>query len=665
MKRRLLKYVLVGLMLVGMAGFWAFSTFLFNPLEGAYGYDLSTLIPREVDFYAAKAGLRGDFDPLPRLAFADAFEENAGARALLETEAARELFERFDLDGVVTELEAELAKLPLRVDPLEVFGGKDLAVAGFFRGSELAAADWAVYGRANWLGKLALELARSGIADLSAQGITKTDLSAGFSLSGGPLERALYLTRVRDVIVVATTAELIAKVHELDSGRGEDSFGQSAKYADSIAGLEADELETYVDYRALSETLRLPGTWPDAQSANLGTAVAGRLFQSGSVRELMATVAFGNGLTFHLSGQLSSEYMSQVQKRLYRRHGLDKADILELARMAPADCGLFACGVAPIGEILRETMDVAEEAAITNLEDLVRSVWGYADLRPLIDELDACFKDRFAFFLRNDDYPLEYSDDAPLRDGKPVPAWAVVLIVDDNEAIEAIRQKIVANQAAFGIRGREPGRRGVFENTVAGGGKIYEYHNPLVDGTGHVATLEMAGPGSSTRYFVLSNSGHMLGQIFLTYRRGDQARLSEDSWVQTLVNTGLGSADLVLWFNPRAVAQTARAFSAFAAEQDVTLAIDWSVERPRLEREILQEHFPGQSKRTLDPGSRDGFEMLVDQAASRLEADHLPRLVREYARRVDAMELTRGTLLELAIDQKRFHLYGRVVIPLD
>ena len=117
MKRRLLKYVLVGLMLVGMAGFWAFSTFLFNPLEGAYGYDLSTLIPREVDFYAAKAGLRGDFDPLPRLAFADAFAENARARALMETEAARGLLDRFDVGGVVAVqslMGFEVDVLPLR-----------------------------------------------------------------------------------------------------------------------------------------------------------------------------------------------------------------------------------------------------------------------------------------------------------------------------------------------------------------------------------------------------------------------------------------------------------------------------------------------------------------------------------------------------------------------
>jgi len=665
MKRRLLKYVVVGFTAVVLAGLWAFSTFLFNPFEGAYEYDLSTLIPREVDFYASKAGLRRDFDPLPWPAFADDFAASEGGQALLETKLARELTGKYDVEGAVVQIEAELAKLPLHVDPLEVFGGEDVALAGFFQGRAAKDANWAVYGRANWLGKLALEIVRSGAIDLSAQGITKADVDHGFSLTGGPLPRTLYFTRLRDVIVVATTAELVEKAHELDAGRGENSFGLSAKYADSIANLEqeGDELEAFVDYRAMSENLRLPGTWPDPRDANVGKALAGRLFQVGSVRELMATVEFENGLTFHVNGQLSSEYMSQVQRRLYRLRGMEKEEVLELASMAPPDVGLFVCGRAPIGDMLRETLAVSDPAAVTNLEDLVRNVWGYPDIGPLIDDLDGAFDDDFAFFLRENDYPADESEDAPLHDDTPVPAWALALRVDDRATVEALRQKIVSNQSLIGIRGRTPGSRGVFENKVEGGAILYEYHHPLVAGTGHLATIEMAGPTGT--YFVLSNSHQLLGSVFVTYRREDRRGLSENEWFQTLVNTGLASADLVLWLNPRAVEKTARGMAAFAAQRDVTLVVDWSVERPRLEQEVLKANFPGQSKLSLDPESQNAFELLVDQAADRLQAEHLPRLQRQYQRNVDAWMITSGSLFELAIDPKRFHLYGRVVVPFD
>ena len=37
----------------------------------------------------------------------------------------------------------------------------------------------------------------------------------------------------------------------------------------------------------------------------------------------------------------------------------------------------------------------------------------------------------------------------------------------------------------------------------------------------------------------------------------------------------------------------------------------------------------------------------------------------KYEGRIDAWEVLSGGLLELAIDQKRFHLYGRLVTPLD
>ena len=58
MKRRILKYLLISLSLLILAGLWAFSTFFFNPFEDKYAYDLASLIPREVDFYVSKARLR-------------------------------------------------------------------------------------------------------------------------------------------------------------------------------------------------------------------------------------------------------------------------------------------------------------------------------------------------------------------------------------------------------------------------------------------------------------------------------------------------------------------------------------------------------------------------------------------------------------------------------
>src|SRR5262245_9674906 len=84
MARRLLRYFLIGLVLLLLGGLWAFSFFFFKPFEGDYEYPLASLIPRDIDFYAAKNRLERDFDPFPRLKFLDAFEASAAGKAILD-----------------------------------------------------------------------------------------------------------------------------------------------------------------------------------------------------------------------------------------------------------------------------------------------------------------------------------------------------------------------------------------------------------------------------------------------------------------------------------------------------------------------------------------------------------------------------------------------------
>ena len=73
MQRRVLKYVVTASSLVVLGGFWAFSTFVFDPFEDDYEYPLSTLIPRDVEFFLSKADLGEDFDPFPEPVFLEDF----------------------------------------------------------------------------------------------------------------------------------------------------------------------------------------------------------------------------------------------------------------------------------------------------------------------------------------------------------------------------------------------------------------------------------------------------------------------------------------------------------------------------------------------------------------------------------------------------------------
>ena len=59
-KKRWLKILTVLLAVVSFVGYFTFSTLLFPPHEGRWGFDVASLIPRDVDFFAAKADLSGD-----------------------------------------------------------------------------------------------------------------------------------------------------------------------------------------------------------------------------------------------------------------------------------------------------------------------------------------------------------------------------------------------------------------------------------------------------------------------------------------------------------------------------------------------------------------------------------------------------------------------------
>ena len=669
MKARLLKYLAFGLLFLVLGLIWAFSTFFFNPFEGSYDGDLATLIPRDVDFYLGKRALAGDFDPFPELAFQEELKADPAGQAFLQLEFVQELLPEEEIQSAMAALEESLAQLPVDVDPLAVFGGSELAVAGYFSGPELADADWAVYGRANWMGKLAVEGMHKGLANLEAQGLAVEELDDGFQLSGGELTRPLFFLRILDVVIVTTKPDLVGTALSLDQMRGQDSFWFSAKYQDHAAELdiEGDELNVYVNQRDLLEAQRKPGAWPDVSSEDLATRFLARLFQLGTVREHVLTVGFENGLTIDASGAISSELLSQTQKKLYRMRGFEKDEVADLASMVPDDVGMFVCGQGPLRDLLNELAPSLEPATLGLIEDVSRDVFGYADAYPLFGDLSTALGDRFAFFARNDDYPIDDSPLAPPRDDNTVLVWAVVFSIDDEEALDALRQNVSSNPSAFGIQGRDPSKGGIFTNKVGGGSTVWEYHSGGIPGTGHLATLQFTA-NSGNRYFLISNHHDLLGHAYQSYRE-QRPRLAEDAYFQTLLNTGLPQSDFVFWFHPRAIAQTMQKIGTQNAGYDIALAINWDVERPRIEKKVLKEHFPGERWGAVSPDNLEAFELMTQQEIDTFEREftsqHLPTLRQQYTRPWVAAGLARATMLQLALDQKTYRLHGRVVVPFD
>ncbi len=664
-KRRIFKIFLYVVGLLALGGLWAFGQFFFYPWEGSYESDVASLIPRDIDFYLAKAELEEDFDPFPKPVFVDGLLASPFGKALQKTPAYQEFLAGLDIEASLKELDTVLAQLPIEVDPLSVVGGRDLAIAGYFSGTSFETADWAVYARTNWIGKLGFGIVQGGFG-LEAQGLKTEPIlhegeTAGLTLSGGQLTRPIHLARVNDVLILASKPEFIQKSHELVNKNGADSLLQSGKYFDHISKREGDgdELEMYLDYRALAESLRMPGSWPNPHSKELGEAMAGKIFQLASIREAAGTLGFGSNIRLDLTSDLSSNVLTSTQKALYRERDFERNAMKEVAQWVPADAGALVYGHADLGVLMREAVASMDPDTLALLEDLVRSVWGYADIYPLLEDLSASLRDRFAFCMRNYDYPPDKTGPENFAD-VPVPAWALILWIKNKPGIDKIRDEIQQHQREFALEGKEPGSQGVF--TIVRGGLLHEYWNPFVPGTGHIATLEDTG---TSLYLIISNENRMLGDMFATYHTGGATnpRLSESPAFKTWVDVGLPNANLIAWWNPMAMGDTLRKMARSKAAEGV-LDIDWQTERPRIEREILQRDFPGQRANTLGGADRQRYDQAVQEECDRFQANYeqssMPGLMDGATDVIDLLELTNGTLVQLGLDHKQIHLHARV-----
>jgi hypothetical protein len=547
-----------------------------------------------------------------------------------------------------------------------------VAVSGYVTGSDLTSSRWILLGRANWMGKLAVSLlAYPGLLKLDQQGLTVKREGARTSLSGGQLPRPLHVARLRDVIMVASDPVLIDSAFDFEAQQGQDSLGQSARYHDQIQArddAEHDELEVLARYATLAPKLGLPAGIPRKQSNNPAEAFLGRLFQVDLIRELAGVARFSRGISLDLAGELVSENLDGRQKTLYRGKDLESRELLaDAARYVPADAGLFAVLDADLPSVLGMLLDSLEPALVSNLEtEVIRPVFQYANLQPLLADIDAAFKDRALFIVRPNDFPPEQNQVIP-NDGQPTLAWAVGLWVESPEKIQELQDKLTRNPQRIGVRGPQNADGsyggGIFTNAVSGGLRTYEFWSPLVPGTGHISSM------LDSKIFFISNHWLMLNLISRTvYDRSSQNRaLADDPAFAGLVSTGLATQTFALYLQPRMVGEDVRRMFRRNAEDQMNSLIDWNVEGPRIRKLVLSETSPGKSLEALSDPERAELEMVagprIDEFRAEFRQKNLPVLLSRYERQWKAAESLDALYFSLRLEPKDFEIALRALLP--
>lgn len=667
LKSRILRYLLIGLLILVVVAYGAFATLFFNPMESDLDADVAALVPRDVDFFVAKADLGKAFDTFPRLSVLDRLEKKPAWSSFVDSPQGQKLAQDLQISATLARLREAVAQIPLGIQPQEAFGGRDLAIAGYFRGADLAQADWAAYGRSNWAGKLAAAaLDHPGLLGLEERGLVVEELEGCVGVSGAGIPRKVFVTRIQDVVIVSTQADFPHKAHALVAKGYEDSFFQSAAYYDWIQkpvsrNADRDEFEFYVDTRKAIESFQLPKAWPDAKSPDFTTSMLGRVFQLGSLKDAIGVLGIDQGLALDLHGDLSSEQITPEQERLYRTRGIERDALLgEAARLAPRDSALFVYLHAPVADFLNMMLASCEPALRQNLEDALRNTGKYPNLAKLVAELDASLKNRAALIIRPNDYPPD--PEGPPHNDAPVPAIALVLWPKNVEPLNALRQLIGEQGSKFGLQGRGPNDPGFFKNMEAGY-ETREYWSHLIDGTGIIVTANAAD------LTIVTNSLGMMGHLLKTYtQRSDKyPSLADDSRFHALVQSALPQANVIAWANPRTAAPILRNRARRVAENQFTL--DAATERPRIETKMLRESYAGRGKGELSTEEQVELEAKIDDEMramrQRLKDEQVPALMAEQERWISWMEAATGALLVLALDPKSFDLSLRITAPLD
>ncbi|MEY2807839.1 MAG: hypothetical protein RIR65_2256 [Planctomycetota bacterium] len=664
-KKRILKIAAIGAGVVAFAGYFAFSTFVFNPLEGDLEADVAALVPRDVDFYAARAGLKDAFGEFPELAARDRLDRWDAWRAWLDSPQKQKLAQAMDLDRSLARLREISDQLPLGQKPVDVFGGEDLAVAGYFRGADLAQADWCAYGRCNWLGKLAVAaLDHHESLGLARQGLSVRKGERWHVLSGGGLPRALHVARLRDVVMVATRPELLQQAFALESQAFADSFYQSAIYFDHVQNAERnarrDEFELYVNLRKLQDALQLKGPLPDPASQEFGEALLGRFVQLSSVKNVVGTIDVAEEFKLDLHGELSSEAITPEMARAYRGRGFDNNELWnEAARVAPADAAFFAYARLPASEALRAIVASMEPALRVNMEDLFRNTGKYQSLDALVAEVEGALKDRVAFFARPNDYAKR--EDDPPNDGQPTPAWALVLWPKNLAPLVALRDTIGTNSAKFGLQGLKPGDAGYYKREWRGFTSLREFHSRFVPGTGQIVTCDIQD------IVVVTNHFGLLDQIISVYTQGESnRRLGDDPGFLALTRSMTTGGHVFAYANPRTLVPILRQGAQRAVEDSIV--VDWRTQRASLEDKVLRERFPGQQRGRLSPEVQKQVDELVDPQLEAMEKairdEQVPRLLADRERQYAYLSGMRGVAALLRLDPKNFDVSVRALAPL-
>ncbi len=640
-------WILTSLFALVVVLYFLFITFFFNPFEDPLA-DSAEVVPREAEYFIRwkGAGERFESFPVPKV-----WKEFEGTSVHAEM-AASGLLAEWDQSMGVAEIVERLGSTQGTLPPglsLEADLLREVALAGNGQPSLDASFDGMLMLRVSFkikagVSMLGYDFMRSklpeslGIEDLGDD-TYRLPQFAPFGFQDA------YLSRIRDVVLLASSQEWIQRARQLDLQGGENSLARASVFHDNVEAYLApgdQPVEVFMRWDPIRREL---GTWPDPQPGDLVPLALSVFFNTDLLRYLAGYWKPGERFEGRFSGEIDRSRLTAFQRGWAESNSLSAKTLGDYAGMVPSDSFLFLGVAGNPGRVLKE-LSVVIPADLRQLidESLINS-GQYQGLAHLLGDISESFQSGLYLGLRQDDYPAMEGLEVE-HDDYPAPVFILIGRPKSEAAYQEL-EEFFRSKISLMFSGQEA--PAVTSVPVGGGENAISFATPLIPGTGEIVLHRLSV--GRRQYVLISNSfkylRHVEDTAFLadTDPRAAREKLAQVEGFQHATGLLQRGANLFLYFDPI----QAKAWSdEFAVEVARQLFRDESYElaarlRPEVEREQRDFLFPGIAQ--LNQAQQNQLDAVVDDAM-------IERLEPEWANRQDRLiqQAKRSFLPSQALD---------------
>ena len=592
-----------------------FVSLFFNPFEEKLA-DTATIVPEDVDYFVRWRGAGGQFSGFPRLAMWSDVEAAPAWDEIDRSGAADKLAASTGLATLLAHLEGFRAYLPAGLSLEDDFLG-EVVVAGKGQLAFDSRFDGVLMLRGSFKVRAGLAMLDWGfVRDKLPASVQVEDVGDGvyklpqFELFGF---RDAYLSRVKDVVVLASSQDYLTRARELDGRSGQESLAQASVFRDNVTAYvdsSAQPIEAFFRWGPLSQQI---GTWPAPDATGFVSRLIGRFFDTSVMRFASGYVELDDAFTLRVSGDMDTSAASQFKNEWLRGDVVPAGRIREFASITPSSNFFLGVLAGDPGKVLQEAYVLMAADLRQTLDEAVQDSGRYQGMGHLLTEIGALLRPGVGMTLRRNDYPPAEND--PAHDDAPVPLWAVYGKVRDPAKLDEVRAFFEANWRRF-----TGGNDDSIQNLrLPSRLEMKSFVSKVVPGTGEIVTVYI--PVLET--VVVSNSYRLVNDIINTAfpesARVPPTPLRDLDGFERTLDAASNGAHMLMWLDPSSARHWLEAWTSGEAERRFQLEREsyWRQQRPQEEARLRQELFPGRA--ALSPQEENQLRDAVDQALLRAD----------------------------------------------